>query len=78
MSNKPQIRNVTLIKSCSIKKAFCQANTINQQNQFISNKNLSKSASTPMPADSHDYPAGRMLELQERSNIVTKDFSIII
>ena len=31
-----------------------------------------------MPADSHDYPAGRMLELQERSNIVTEDFGIII
>lgn len=31
-----------------------------------------------MPADSHDYPVGRMLELQEGSNIVTEDLSIII
>lgn len=54
---------------------FCQANTINQQNQFISNKNLLKSASTPMPTDSHDYPFGRLLELQEGSNIVTEDLS---
>ena len=37
-----------------------------------------KSASTPMPADSHDYAVGRMLKLQEGSNIVTEDFSIII
>ena len=57
---------------------FCQANTINQQNQFISNKSLSKSASTPMPTDSHDYPVGRMLKLQEGSNFVTEDFSFII
>lgn len=42
---------------------FCQANTINQQNQFISNKNLLRSASTPMPTGSHDYPFGRLLEL---------------
>lgn len=54
---------------------FCQANTINQQNQFISNKNLLRSASTPMPTDSHDYPFGRLLELQEGSNIVTEDLS---
>lgn len=31
-----------------------------------------------MPTDSHDYPVERMLELQEESNIVTEDFSIII
>lgn len=54
---------------------FCQVNTINQQNQFISNKNLLRSASTPMPTDSHDYPFGRLLELQEGSNIVTEDLS---
>lgn len=31
-----------------------------------------------MPTDSHDYPFGKLLELQERSNIVTEDFSFII
>lgn len=31
-----------------------------------------------MPADSHDYAVGRMLKLQEESNIVTEDFGIII
>lgn len=31
-----------------------------------------------MPTNSHDYPVGRMLELQKESNIVTEDFSIII
>lgn len=31
-----------------------------------------------MPADSHDYPAGRMLELQKESNFVTEDFGIIV
>ncbi len=31
-----------------------------------------------MSTNSHDYPFERLLELQERSNIVTEDFSIIV
>lgn len=31
-----------------------------------------------MPTDSHDYPVGRMLELQKESNFVTEDLSIIV
>lgn len=44
--------------------------------QLLATKTYQKC--TPMPTDSHDYPFGRMLELQERSNFVTEDFSIII
>lgn len=45
---------------------FCQANTINQQNQFISNKNLLRSASTPTPTDSHDYPVWKIVRTTRR------------